>query len=102
MLFSPLLPKEQVQTLKAIVQRHHGMVVGRADQATHEIIPDAGQEEEEGDYCRTIDEQVCASPGRMRAPLQLHHACMETCATWPCHKLRVGRGVASLVSVPAA
>ena len=60
-VFSPLLSKEQVQTLKVIVQRHHGMVVGRADQATHEIIPDAGQEEEEGDYCRTIHEQVgCA------------------------------------------
>jgi hypothetical protein len=40
-VFSPLLPKDQVQTLKAIVQRHHGMVEKRADQATHEIIPDA-------------------------------------------------------------
>ena len=42
-VFSPLLPKDQVQKLKAIVQRHHGMVEKHADQATHEIIPDVSR-----------------------------------------------------------
>jgi SWI/SNF related-matrix-associated actin-dependent regulator of chromatin subfamily C len=55
--FSPMLPKEVVSELKIVVQRHNGTVVLRADQATHEIIADVSQEEEDGDYCRTIDEQ---------------------------------------------
>ena len=45
------------------------MVVPRADQATHEIIPDVSQDEEDGDYCRTISEQVfsCLPPHCCRA-----------------------------------
>ncbi len=48
--------------LKVVVQRHHGTVVTRAEQATHEIIPDVSQEEDDGDYCRTIQEQVVILP----------------------------------------
>ena len=57
-IFSTLLPKELVTELKALVQRHHGMVVLRPEEATHEIIPDLPpDDEEESDYCRTIQEQ---------------------------------------------
>ena len=47
-----------VAELKNVVLSHNGSFVVHADQATHEIVPDLSQEEEEGDYCRTIDEQV--------------------------------------------
>ena len=47
-----------MSALKIVVQRHHGELVSRPDQATHEIIPDASLDEEDGDYCRTIQEQV--------------------------------------------
>ena len=57
-VFSPLLSKDVVSALKIVVQRHHGELVSRPDQATHEIIPDASLDEEDGDYCRTIQEQV--------------------------------------------
>lgn len=57
-IFSSLLSKQTVGELKVIVQRHHGMVETRAEQATHEIIPDVMQDEDDGDYCRTIQEQV--------------------------------------------
>ena len=46
-IFSTLLPKELVTELKALVQRHHGMVVLRPEEATHEIIPDLPQDDEE-------------------------------------------------------
>jgi hypothetical protein len=54
-----------VGELKIIVQQHHGMVETRAEQATHEIIPDVSQEEDDGDYCRTIQEQVFIEPQDM-------------------------------------
>jgi len=58
-VFSPLLPKDVQSSFKTLVQRHNGIVVLRADQATHEIIPDeAKEDEEEDEYCRTISEQV--------------------------------------------
>lgn len=52
------LSKEEKAQLKEIVQAHNGSLVNKREGASHEIIPaDAPEDEEEADYCRSLETQ---------------------------------------------
>jgi hypothetical protein len=83
-----------VGQLKVIVQRHHGTVVTRAEQATHEIVPDVSQEEDDGDYCRTIQEQVVTLPWGLAG---FHSLIFPiACPSFPCGSALISRDTKTL------